>query len=97
MGEGGGDPGDEQVIAIANSLAGGDTHVVEMVVSFRVHSKSVGEIGDVCDGVLGDVCDGVMMFVELQHKSVLSVGQHESVLSVGEDGYAKTSAQSRDT
>ena len=97
MGEGGGDPGDEQVIAIASYLAGGDAHVVEMVVSSCIHSKLVGGIGDVCDGVLGDVCNGVMMFVELQHKSVLLVGQHESVLSVGEDGYAKTLAQSRDT
>ena len=83
MGEGGGDRGDEQVIAIANSLVGGVAHVVETVVSFHLHSRSVGGIGDVCNGVLGDVRDEV---IELQHKSVMSVGQHKSELSVGEDG-----------
>ena len=96
LGEGGGDQGDEQVVAIANFLVGGVAYVVEMVVfSSHVHSRSVGGIGDACNRVLGDVCDGVMGFGELQHKSVLSVGRHKSVLLVGKDGSAEP-AQSRD-
>ena len=76
MEEGEGDQGDEQVIAIANSLVGGVAYVVEMVVvSSYVHSRSVYGVGDICKVVVGNICDGVMGLGKHQHKSVLSMGK----------------------
>ena len=65
MGEGGGDRGGGQVIAIASSLVGGVLDALEMVVvSSYGHGERVG----------GDVCDGVVGLEEHQHRSFFSMG-----------------------
>ena len=65
MGEGEGDRGGGQVIAIASSLVGGALDAVEMVV---VSSYGYGErVGE-------DVCDGVVGLEEHQRRLVFSMG-----------------------
>ena len=65
MGEGGGDRGDGQVIAIASSLVGGVVNAVEKVV-VSAHSRGGRVDGGICDGVVG--------LGEHQRRSFFSMG-----------------------
>jgi hypothetical protein len=67
MGEGGGDRGDGQVIAIASFLVEGGMNAVEMVV---VSFHDLGWPHDLGWRVGGDGCDGVMGLGEHQRRSL---------------------------